>query len=96
VARILHTIKSAAMVVPIEIVTRTTHALESLIEAGSDRNEWPAQAFNRYCDWLEMFLNPVDQTWDSWRETGNYLAADLEQQLAQPAEAPQTTTSCQG
>lgn len=80
IARILHTIKSASMVVPVEIVTRVTHALESLIEAGSNRNEWPFQAFNRYCDWLEMFLNPVDQTWDSWLETGRYLATDLEQQ----------------
>ncbi len=96
VARILHTIKSAAMVVPVEIVTRTTHALESLIEAGSNRNEWPAQAFNRYCDWLEMFLNPIDQTWDSWVETGNHLAADLEQQLAHPTEMAQTAASSQG
>ncbi|MGQ9563361.1 MAG: chemotaxis protein [Thermogutta sp.] len=80
VARTLHTIKSAAMVVPVEIITRTTHALEGLIEAGSNRNEWPLQPFNRYCDWIEMFLNPVDQSWDSWLETGQYLAADLEQQ----------------
>lgn len=82
VARILHTIKSAAMVVPVEIVTRVTHALESLIEAASDRNEWPFQAFSRYCDWLEMFLNPVDQTWESWVESGHHLATDLEQQGA--------------
>jgi len=93
VARILHTIKSAAMVVPVEIVTRVTHALESLIEAGSDRNEWPFQAFNRYCDWLEMFLNPVDQTWESWLETGQYLATDLEQQLAAVQGAGQSVSA---
>lgn len=86
VARILHTIKSAAMVVPVEIITRTTHALESLIEAASNRNEWPLQPFNRYCDWIEMFLTPVDQSWDSWLGAGQYLAADLEQQV----------TACQG
>jgi chemotaxis protein histidine kinase CheA len=93
VARILHTIKSAAMVVPVEIVTRVTHALESLIEAGSDRNEWPFQAFNRYCDWLKMFLNPVDQTWESWLETGQYLATDLEQQLAAVQGAGQSVSA---
>jgi len=95
VARILHTIKSAAMVVPVEIVTRATHALESLIEAGSNRNEWPSQAFNRYCDWLEMFFSPVDQTWDSWSETGQYLAADLEQQSSSSQGAEQGVPSCQ-
>jgi len=95
VARILHTIKSAAMVVPVEVVTRATHALESLIEAGSNRNEWPSQAFSRYCDWLEMFFSPVDQTWSSWSETGQYLAADLEQQLASPQGAEQQAASCQ-
>ena len=93
VARILHTIKSAAMVVPVEIVTRATHALESLIEAGSNRNEWPFQAFNRYCDWLEMFLNPVDQSWESWLETGQYLAADLEQQWAALQGAGQSVSA---
>ncbi|MFZ5833446.1 MAG: chemotaxis protein CheW [Planctomycetota bacterium] len=59
VARTLHTIKSASMVVPLEPVTRSTHKMESLLEpARGDRGLWPHDALLRYVNWLESICAP--------------------------------------
>ncbi len=61
VARTLHTIKSAAMVIPLDPVTHCTHLTESFMEpARKDRDQWPQDALERYLGWLESLLAPPD------------------------------------
>ncbi len=53
--RSLHTIKSAAMVVPIDEVSRTTHLLESLIDASvAAADTWAWSSLESYADWLRQ------------------------------------------
>jgi CheY-like chemotaxis protein len=81
--RTLHTIKSAAMVVPVESVTRTTHLIEGLLEASrSDPSLWPQGSLRRYLAWLEE-LTSARGTQD------NVLAraADLELALTETLAA---------
>jgi len=81
--RTLHTIKSAAMVVPVEPVTRTTHLIEGLLEAArSDASLWPQGSLRRYLVWLEE-LTSARGTQD------NVLtrAADLELALTETLAA---------
>jgi chemotaxis protein histidine kinase CheA len=53
-ARTLHTTKSAAMVVPIEQVTRCTHLMEELVEsARATGGPLPHETLGVYLDWLE-------------------------------------------
>lgn len=59
VARTLHTIKSAAMVVPVGEVTHVTHRLENLIEPASQaKHGWPAAQLSNYVDWLDDLTMP--------------------------------------
>jgi two-component system chemotaxis response regulator CheV len=52
--RTLHTIKSAAMVVPVDAVSRATHALETLLEgARAASGQWPDEAIRGYVAWLD-------------------------------------------
>jgi two-component system, chemotaxis family, chemotaxis protein CheV len=81
--RTLHTIKSAAMVVPVEPVARTTHLVEGLLEAArSDASLWPQGSLRRYLAWLEE-LSDARGTQD------NVLtrAADLELALTETLAA---------
>ncbi len=60
-ARVLHTVKSASMVVSVEEVTRCTHLIEEMVvrlqqAAGSV----PKQGLERYVAWLEMLVSPPD------------------------------------
>ena len=51
--RVLHSIKSASMVVPVNEVSRVTHALETVLEATrADRSFWPTEFLDRYTAWL--------------------------------------------
>ena len=60
-ARTLHTIKSAAMVIPLDQVTTCTHLTETLMEAArEDRQKWPREALQRYLEWLDQILSPPD------------------------------------
>jgi chemotaxis protein histidine kinase CheA len=53
-ARTLHTTKSAAMVVPVEQVTRCTHLVEELVEsARAAGGPLPHETLSVYLDWLE-------------------------------------------
>ncbi len=61
IARTLHTIKSAAMVIPLDPVSRSTHLTESLLEAArDDRDQWPTEGLKEYLAWLETLLAPSE------------------------------------
>lgn len=83
-ARVLHTVKSASMVVPVEEVTRCTHLVEELVvrlqqAAGSV----PKQALERYVAWLGMLVGPPDGDIAAALRSGKPLAEDLERMLAE-------------
>lgn len=60
VLRTLHTIKSAAMVVPVNEVTHLTHAFEGLLVTSSDpATTWPLDALERFSDWLQDLAAPA-------------------------------------
>jgi chemotaxis protein histidine kinase CheA len=57
--RILHSIKGAAMVVPVDAVARATHLLESLLEqVRTVAPPWSAACFEQYADWMADLCNP--------------------------------------
>jgi len=59
VARLLHRIKSAAMVIPLDPVTQITHTVETLIApARADRSRWPQQQLEGYLHWLLNIVEP--------------------------------------
>ncbi len=79
VARTLHTIKSAAMVVPLDPVARCTHLAEGLLEpAKANPAKWPQAALVCYTDWLASLIHPNGTTDDGLAD-----AAQLEAELAQ-------------
>lgn len=52
--RVLHTIKAAAMVIPIGSVTRVTHAVEDILATVHDgTSAFPTDDLERYVGWLE-------------------------------------------
>lgn len=66
VARTLHTIKSAASVIPLDPVTQCTHLAEELLEpAKHNRSKWPQAALVCYTDWLESLIRPSGTTDES-------------------------------
>ncbi len=85
VARTLHTIKSAAMVVPIDQVTRATHLVESLMEpAREDPSRWPGQSLNRYLGWLDQLI-AADGDVEAALRDAEALEAELNRHLVPPA-----------
>jgi two-component system chemotaxis response regulator CheV len=81
VARTLHTVKSAAMVIPIEKVTRPTHMVESLMELAGDDKDCRRQSLRLYVSWLEELVSrPVDI--DESLAAGQQLEAELTRLLA--------------
>ncbi len=61
IARVLHTVKSAAMVIPLDQVTRCTHVAETLLEAArSDQAQWPQEGLELYLAWLDALASPPD------------------------------------
>jgi chemotaxis protein histidine kinase CheA len=59
IARLLHRIKSAAMVIPLDPVTQITHTVETLIApARADRSRWPQQELEGYLRWLHNVAEP--------------------------------------
>lgn len=83
-ARTLHTIKSASMVVPVEPVTRCTHLAESLLEtARASQTKWPHEALLGYTDWLSAVISASDV--DAVLAAGAELEAVLGQPVGQPA-----------
>jgi two-component system chemotaxis response regulator CheV len=65
-ARTLHTIKSAAMVVPLHGVTRSTHLAESLLAAFREtRPQWPTEPMKHYIEWLDQLTACQDDPEDT-------------------------------
>lgn len=57
--RILHSIKGAAMVVPVETAAHATHLLESVLEQLRRLPPpWPAKSVEQYVDWLGDLCAP--------------------------------------
>lgn len=78
VARTLHTIKSAAMVIPLDQVTRCTHLTESLMEtARDDREQWPQAGLDRYLAWLQSLVSPPEGNIDAAMAAGASLETEL-------------------
>jgi len=79
IARLLHTIKSAAMVVPVDQITYCTHAAEGLLEAASNGGPWPQKPLEQYAEWIfrvvtaddgvEQILAEGEQLARAWQET---------------------------
>lgn len=83
-ARVLHTVKSASMVVPVEEVTRCTHLVEELVvRLQQGAGSVPKQALERYVAWLEMLVGPPDGDVAAALRSGKPLAEDLEKMLAE-------------
>ena len=79
IARTLHTVKSAASVIPLDPVIQCTHLAEELLEpARENRSKWPQAALVCYTDWLESLVRPAGTVDDSLARS-----ADLEAELAQ-------------
>ena len=76
-ARVLHTIKSASMVVPVDPVTRCTHLAESLLEKWrtSGRSSL-TDTLGTYVDWLRAIVGASDQV-DSILERASELEAEM-------------------
>lgn len=76
-ARVLHTVKSASMVVPLEPVTRCTHVAESLVEKWRSTDSTPLeQLLGTYVGWLKALVSAADQI-DAVLER----AGDLEREM---------------
>ncbi len=59
ILRTLHTIKSAAMVVPVNEVTHLTHMLEGVLVASSNPEaSWPLDTLEQFTDWLGELAAP--------------------------------------
>ncbi len=80
-ARTLHTIKSASMVVPADRVTHCTHLIESLLlVAKEDTRKWSGEGLEQYIDWLDTLVAPPT-TVDESLATGQQLQDRLDQML---------------
>ncbi len=80
IARTLHTIKSASMVVPVDPITRCTHLTEGLLETSrTNQTKWPHERLLRYVDWLTALTSATSDV-DAVLAAG----ADLESTLAEP------------
>jgi two-component system chemotaxis response regulator CheV len=90
-ARILHTIKSAAMVIPVDPITRATHLTESLMEvARGDHRRWPDEGLHRYLAWLDSIVSPLADV-DASLADAPSLEAELNRLLASAADEPTAT-----
>ena len=92
-ARTLHTIKSAAMVIPIDPVTRATHLAESLMEAArGDYRQWPDEGLHRFLAWLDSLVSPSADINASLAD-GLNLEAELNQFLTHATDVPTRATA---
>lgn len=58
--RTLHTMKSAAMVVPVDPVVRLVHLIEGAVirARDEDRNKWPQAHLRWFLEWVQQLLTP--------------------------------------
>lgn len=81
-ARTLHTVKSAAMVIPLDPVSHSTHLIESLLElARGNRENWPADSLQSYLTWLDAVISPSGDVNQSLAQSTR-LQAQLTDKLA--------------
>jgi len=77
-ARRLHTIKAAAMVVPIEPIVRATHLAESLLEVvGTSHGGSPWELLIRYMNWLQSMDEATPRGIDRVLDEAPALEIDL-------------------
>jgi two-component system chemotaxis response regulator CheV len=77
VARTLHTVKSAAMVVPVDQVARSTHQAETLLAAiRENRQPWQPEPFAHYVEWLDSLTSAADDL-PAVLAAGQQLEAEL-------------------
>jgi CheY-like chemotaxis protein len=58
--RLLHSVKSASMVVPVDEVTQLTHIMEDVMDVlRQGQTSWPQTEFGKYVDWLSDVANPA-------------------------------------
>ncbi len=83
--RTLHTVKSAASVLPLESVVRSTHLMESLWEfARLEPTRWPRESLDQYLSWIERVAAAHDDA-RAVLQAGAVLEADLSSALVQLA-----------
>jgi len=83
--RILHSIKGAAMVVPVETAAHATHLLESILEQIRRLPPpWPAKSVERCVDWLADLCAPQSDPREVLAR-GPALESELERVLSQLA-----------
>lgn len=59
--RVLHSIKSAAMLTPVDEVTHLTHTIETVLaNVGPGKQSWPVDVMDQYTDWLRDLANPTN------------------------------------
>ena len=76
-ARVLHTVKSASMVVPLDPVTHCTHVAESLLEKWRvDGGTSHRQSLETYVGWLRALVGASDQV-----DATLARSADLEREM---------------
>jgi two-component system, chemotaxis family, chemotaxis protein CheV len=80
-ARVLHTVKSASMVVPVDPVTRCTHLAESLLEKWRvGDNASLQESLETYVGWLRALVSAPDQV-DSILERASALEGEMDAAL---------------
>lgn len=85
--RTLHTVKSAAMVLPCEPISHTTHLLEDLLAPRpSHPGAWPGYEFGQYLAWLQL-VTATDRDPAYTLEQGRQVEAELSKALAALANA---------
>lgn len=77
-ARRLHTIKAAAMVVPVDAIVRVTHLVESLLGDAAARNDGALkQAISKYAGWLQALAEATHNGIGQILEEAPTLEIDL-------------------
>jgi two-component system, chemotaxis family, chemotaxis protein CheV len=76
VLRTLHTVKSAAMVIPLDRLSHVTHLAESLVEMARNGGAWAGESLERYVEWLDMLTSPTCNV-DAAMDAGNLVEEEL-------------------
>ncbi|MCX7427769.1 MAG: chemotaxis protein CheW [Planctomycetia bacterium] len=76
ILRTLHTVKSAAMVIPLDRLSHATHMAESLVEAARNGGAWPEPPLEHYLEWLDTLTSPTCNV-DAALDAGSLVEEEL-------------------